>query len=71
MIGLIWITLIFLACSGSGGPKPCSSEDAVMIAKAAECRARVNTECADLLDSACPVIAECDKWAEDRCGVTK
>lgn len=39
-----------------------------MVAKAAECRWRVETECADLLDSDCPVIKECDEWGEKRCG---
>ena len=47
---------------------PCSPSDAVMAAHALECAARVREECADVLDSECPVIKECDAWGDARCG---
>jgi hypothetical protein len=56
---------VFGACAPMA---PCSPTDTVMLAKAAECRARVQAECADVLDSDCPVIRECDEWGEKRCG---
>lgn len=48
---------------------PCSPNDTVMAAHAAECRARVEAECVGVPDSECPVIADCDAWGEARCGV--
>ncbi len=47
---------------------PCSPSDVTMIAHAAECRARVQAECANVPDAECPAIKDCDAWGEARCG---
>jgi hypothetical protein len=48
---------------------PCDIRHPEMVAKAAECRHRVATECANIPDEECPAVHECDVWGEERCGL--
>lgn len=60
---------VFCGCASQ--PAPCSAGDAVMAAKALECRSHAKAECAGMPDNECPVVAECDAWVEARCGGAK
>jgi hypothetical protein len=54
---------------GCAGVPLCDVRHPDMVAKAAECRARVASECAEIPDAECPAVADCDAWGEERCGV--
>jgi hypothetical protein len=66
---LLVLALVLACASACVGAAPCSEADAVMAAHAIECRERVRTECADVLDSECPAVKECDDWGNKRCGL--
>jgi hypothetical protein len=67
--GFLVLALFLVGFPGcSSNPDPCSAKDAEMVAKAAECRLRVDQDCKGIPDSECDVIRECDAWADARCG---
>lgn len=64
---IVGMVLAIGACL-PGMPPTCSPDDAAMAAHAVECRIRVKNECKGVPNDECPVIKECDRWGESRCG---
>jgi hypothetical protein len=64
---ILALTCACALASCSTTPPPCSPSNPEMVAKATECRVRVQAECKGVPDSECPAVAECDHWGEARC----
>jgi hypothetical protein len=60
--------LVVAAALGCASVPPCDVRHPEMVTKAAECRTRVASECAEIPDSECPAVADCDAWGNERCG---
>lgn len=62
-----WLALFLVGCAGAEVTEPCSFANPEFSGYLAECRLRVEQECSDIPDSACPVVAECDREIDRRC----
>ncbi len=67
--GLAVLGLVLTSCGLLATPaEPCSSKDAQMAAKAADCVARVGAACKGIpLDEPCPFEEECRAYSAERC----
>jgi hypothetical protein len=67
-----FVAFVLLACAispscGCAAVSACSPADTQGEAALVRCRERITKECKGLSDAQCPVIAECSRWAEQRC----
>jgi hypothetical protein len=62
-----WIALVLVGCTGADITEPCSLANPEFAGFLAQCRLRVETECASVPDDECAAVAECDAEIDRRC----
>jgi hypothetical protein len=67
IIGIALIAWGSCGCTGADIVEPCSLANPEFAGFLAQCRLRVETECAGITDEACPAVTECDAEVDRRC----